>query len=61
MEKGTVIPYSLDKLQDRGKFFIRPGEEIYTGQVIGENSRAGIWCQCDQDQKTLKCSCSWFG
>ena len=40
MEKGTAIPYSLDKLQDRGKFFIHPGEEIYTGQVIGENSRA---------------------
>jgi len=40
MEKGTVIPYSLDKLQDRGKFFINTGEEIYTGQVIGENSRA---------------------
>ena len=40
MENGTAIPYSLDKLQDRGKFFISPGEEIYTGQVIGENSRA---------------------
>ena len=40
MEKGTAIPYSLDKLQDRGKFFIHPGDEIYTGQVIGENSRA---------------------
>jgi GTP-binding protein len=40
MEKGTAIPYSLDKLQDRGKFFVHPGEEIYTGQVIGENSRA---------------------
>ncbi|UOB16522.1 translational GTPase TypA [Abyssalbus ytuae] len=40
MEKGTAIPYSLDKLQDRGKFFIYPGEEIYTGQVIGENSRS---------------------
>ena len=40
MEKGTAIAYSLDKLQDRGKFFIHPGEEIYTGQVIGENSRA---------------------
>ncbi|NAS32456.1 translational GTPase TypA [Flavobacteriaceae bacterium R38] len=39
MEKGTAIPYSLDKLQERGKFFIFPGEEIYTGQVIGENSR----------------------
>ena len=40
MEKGMAIPYSLDKLQDRGKFFIHPGDEIYTGQVIGENSRA---------------------
>ena len=39
MEKGTAITYSLDKLQDRGKFFINPGEEIYSGQVIGENSR----------------------
>jgi GTP-binding protein len=40
MEKGNAIPYSLDKLQERGKFFVAPNEEIYTGQVIGENSRA---------------------
>ena len=39
MEKGTAIPYSLDKLQDRGRFFIAPNEAIYTGQVIGDNSR----------------------
>ena len=39
MEKGTSIPYSIDKLQGRGKFFINPGEAIYEGQVIGENSR----------------------
>ena len=39
MEKGTSIPYSIDKLQDRGKFFIDPGEAIYEGQVIGESSR----------------------
>ncbi|GAK75416.1 MULTISPECIES: translational GTPase TypA [Nonlabens] len=39
METGTSIPYSMDKLQDRGKFFIHPGEEIYGGQVVGENSR----------------------
>ena len=39
MEKGTAIPYSIDKLQDRGKFFVDPGEDIYEGQVIGENSR----------------------
>lgn len=39
METGTAIPYSIDKLQDRGKFFIDPNEEIYAGQVIGENTR----------------------
>jgi GTP-binding protein len=39
MEKGTAIPYSLDKLQERGKFFIAPNEPIYAGQVIGENTR----------------------
>jgi len=39
MEQGTAIPYSIDKLQDRGRFFIDPGEDIYEGQVIGENSR----------------------
>jgi len=39
METGTAIAYSIDKLQDRGKFFIDPNEDIYEGQVIGENSR----------------------
>ncbi len=39
MEKGRAIPYSIDKLQDRGKFFVDPGEDIYEGQVVGENSR----------------------
>ena len=39
MEKGSAIPYSLDKLQERGKFFVAPNEAIYTGQVIGENTR----------------------
>jgi GTP-binding protein len=38
-EMGTAIAYSIDKLQDRGKFFVEPGEAIYTGQVIGENNR----------------------
>ncbi|MGB0929869.1 MAG: translational GTPase TypA [Chitinophagales bacterium] len=38
-ETGTVIPYALDKLQERGKFFVDPGEKIYTGQVVGEHSR----------------------
>ncbi len=40
IETGTAIAYSMDKLQDRGKFFISPGEDIYAGQVVGENSRA---------------------
>ena len=39
MERGSAIPYSLDKLQDRGKFFVSSNEAIYSGQVIGENSR----------------------
>jgi GTP-binding protein len=41
MEMGTAIPYSINNLQDRGFFFIDPGEEIYEGQVCGENNRAG--------------------
>ena len=41
METGTAIAYSLDALQDRGQFFVEPGEEVYEGQVIGENSRPG--------------------
>ncbi len=41
MEQGTSIPFSLNNLQERGKFFIAPNENIYEGQVIGENSRAG--------------------
>jgi len=39
LETGTAIAYSIDKLQDRGKFFIEPNDEVYAGQVIGENSR----------------------
>jgi GTP-binding protein len=39
METGTAIPYSIDKLQDRGNFFIFHNEEIYEGQVIGEHIR----------------------
>ena len=41
METGTAIAYSLDNLQDRGVFFVEPGEEVYEGQVIGENNRPG--------------------
>jgi GTP-binding protein len=38
-EQGTSIAYSIDKLQDRGSFFVEAGDPIYMGQVIGENNR----------------------
>ena len=41
METGTAIPYAIWKLVDRGKFYIHTNEDIYAGQVIGENSRQG--------------------
>lgn len=39
MYTGTAITYAIDKLQDRGRFFIEPFEEVYNGQVIGESTR----------------------
>ena len=39
MESGTSFAYALNNLQDRGKFFINPGDEIYAGQVVGENNK----------------------
>jgi GTP-binding protein len=39
LETGTAIAYALDKLQDRGRFFVAPGEEVYMGQVVGQHSR----------------------
>ena len=39
MESGTAYAYALDKLQDRGKFFIYPQEEVYAGQVVGEHTK----------------------
>ncbi len=41
LETGTAIAYSLDNHQDRGTFFVNAGEEVYEGQVIGENNRPG--------------------
>ncbi|MEC5147697.1 translational GTPase TypA [Chitinophaga sp. 212800010-3] len=40
-EAGTTTAYSLDKLQDRGSFFVDPGEEVYKGMIIGENNKPG--------------------
>lgn len=41
MESGTAYAYAIDKLQDRGRFFIYPQEEVYAGQVVGENAKEG--------------------
>lgn len=40
-EAGSTTAYSLDKLQDRGFFFVDPGEEVYRGMIIGENNKPG--------------------
>jgi GTP-binding protein len=40
METGFAITYSIDKLQDRGKFFVEPNDNIYTGQIVGESKRS---------------------
>ena len=39
MEQGQVLAYALDRLQDRGRFFVEPGDQIYKGQVVGEHTR----------------------
>jgi len=39
METGPAIAFAINKLQDRGKFFVNPGEDTYAGQIIGENTR----------------------
>ncbi len=39
METGQALAYALDRLQDRGRFFIGPSDQIYKGQVIGEHTR----------------------
>ena len=39
IESGTAYAYAIDKLQDRGRFFIFPQEEVYAGQVVGENAK----------------------
>ena len=41
METGQAYAYAINKLQDRGRFFVAPGDEIYCGQVVGENTREG--------------------
>ncbi|MFI3298351.1 MAG: translational GTPase TypA [Rikenellaceae bacterium] len=40
LETGSVIAYAVSKLQDRGRFFVTPGDEVYSGQVVGESTRA---------------------
>ena len=52
MENGPSTAYSIDKLQDRGVFFVDPGEELYIGQVVGEHSRSNdIVVNIQKDKK----------
>ncbi|MFQ3576214.1 MAG: translational GTPase TypA, partial [Cytophagales bacterium] len=53
MESGEVTAYALDKLQDRGSFFIEPGDEIYAGMVIGEHTRQSDIAVNVQKEKKL--------
>ncbi|MDD4431632.1 MAG: translational GTPase TypA, partial [Bacteroidales bacterium] len=41
IETGVAVAYGMDKLQDRGRFFIYPGDEVYAGQVVGESNKEG--------------------
>ena len=41
LEAGTAFAYAIDHLQDRGRFFIFPQEEVYAGQIVGENAKEG--------------------
>ena len=41
LETGQTSAYALDRLQDRGRFFVTPGEAVYKGQVVGEHTRNG--------------------
>ncbi|MFN4007716.1 MAG: translational GTPase TypA [Chitinophagaceae bacterium] len=51
-EAGTTTGYSLDKLQDRGVFFVDPGEEVYKGMIIGENNKPGdLVVNCNEGKK----------
>ncbi len=44
METGNAYAYAINKLQDRGRFFVDPGEDVYAGQVVGENTRDNDIC-----------------
>jgi GTP-binding protein len=41
LETGTAVAYAMDKLKDRGVFFVFPGDEVYAGQVVGESNKEG--------------------
>lgn len=52
LDTGQVLAYSLDKLQDRGVFFIEPGDEVYPGMVVGEHSRfSDLTCNVTKGKK----------
>ena len=54
MEAAKALAFALDRLQDRGRFFIEPGDQVYKGQVIGEHTRDKDLIKCYQREKTHK-------
>jgi GTP-binding protein len=53
MSSGDAVPFALDALQDRGRFFVEPNDKLYTGQVIGEHSKEGDLVVNAQKSKKL--------
>ncbi len=53
MQEGEVVAYALDQLQSRGRFFVSPGERVYTGQIVGENNKEGDMVVNAQKTKKL--------
>ena len=51
MDQGKTIPYAIDKLQDRGTFFVDPGEDVYEGQIVGESTRGDITVNVTKEKK----------
>ena len=62
MEEGTAVAYGMWKLQERSTFFIEPTTRVYTGMIVGENSREYRYGrQCLQDKTIDQYACFRFG
>ena len=60
LEGGTAFAYAIDKLQDRGKFFVSPQDDVYAGQIVGEHIHEKRPCdQRDEGEATHQYACFW--